>query len=264
MSYKNIMVEKRGRIVCLTLNRPEIGNAIGVSATEELVEVLSEYRDNPEEWAMIITGAGDKFFCSGVDVSERAAVTAEQRKTMSFETFRPWTDVMQSINKPFIAAVNGFCVGGGWHLVADSDIVIGSENAVFMDTHVNVGLVNGVESIGLAFKMPLGIVMRMVVEGRYFRVNAQQAYQWGLLSEVTPLPKLMSRAWEIAQHIVEESAPVAVWSSKKAILRALDHGMHDGILYGWSVLPDVRNTQDVLEGPRAFAEKRKPKFTGRP
>jgi enoyl-CoA hydratase/carnithine racemase len=234
-----------------------------LETTDELVEAFTEYRDNPDEWVMIITGAGDTAFCSGVDVKERSTRTEEAPKTQRFDTFRPWTDIMQSINKPFICAVNGYCVGGGWHLVADSDIIIGSENAIFMDTHVNVGLVNGVESVGLAFKMPLGIVMRMVVEGRYFQVNAQQAYQWGLLSEVVPLPQLMPRAWEIAGHIVEEAAPIAVQGSKKAILGALDRGLHDGILYGWSMLPYVRGTQDVLEGPKAFTEKRKPKFVGR-
>lgn len=258
MDFQNIIVEKRDRIVCVTLNRPEVMNALNEGMREELVQILTEYRDDPEQWVMIITGAGERAFCTGADVKE-----PRNRAEGDVDRMRPVVDLLQAIHKPFISAVNGNCLGGGWHLVCDSDIVIGSENAVFMDTHVNLGIINGVESVGLAYKMPLGIVLRMVVEGRYFRVNAQQAYQWGLLSEVVPLPQLMPRAWEIAQHVAEESAPLAVQGSKKAILGAIDRGYHDGVLWGWSVLPEIRGTQDVQEGPRAFVEKRKPRFIGR-
>jgi enoyl-CoA hydratase/carnithine racemase len=263
MAYKDILVENKGRIVCVTLNRPERANAISVETSNELLEVFTEYRDNDGQWAMIITGAGDKSFCSGMYVTEAAQKTQEKGRTEGYTIFKPWTDMMQSIYKPFICAVNGYCVGGGWHLVADSDIVIASEKAQFLDTHVNIGLINGVESAGLAFKMPLGIVMRMVVQGRHFRVSAQQAYQWGLVSEVLPQEKLMAKAWEIATHIAEEAAPLAVQGSKKAIMGALDRGPTEGIPYTWTVLTDIQDTEDTKEGFRSFVEKRKPRFTGR-
>ncbi|GIK81414.1 MAG: enoyl-CoA hydratase/isomerase family protein [Pseudorhodoplanes sp.] len=261
--YKDIAVERRGRIVCVTLNRPERANAISVATSAELLKVFTEYRDDPEQWVMIIAGAGEKSFCSGMYVTEAAEKTAAKGRTEGYTIFKPWTDMMQSIHKPFICAVNGACVGGGWHLVADSDIVIASDNAVFLDTHVNIGLINGVESAGFAFKMPLGIVMRMVVEGRYFRVNAQQALQWGLVSEVLPQDRLMAKAWEIAGHIADEAAPLAVQGSKKAILGALDRGPTEGIPYTWTVLTDIQDTEDTKEGFRSFVEKRKPKFVGR-
>jgi E-phenylitaconyl-CoA hydratase len=263
MNFKDILVEKKGHIVCLTLNRPDRANAISREASVELLDVFQEYRDNPDQRAMIITGAGDKSFCSGMYVTEAAQKTQEKGKTEGYTIFKPWTDMMQSIRKPFICAVNGYCVGGGWHLVADSDIVIASENAQFLDTHVNIGLINGVESAGLAYKMPLGIVMRMVIEGKYFRVNAQQAYQWGLVSEVLPRELLMTKAWEIATHIAEEAAPLAVQGSKKAIIGALDRGPTEGIPYTWTVLTDIQDTEDTKEGFRSFVEKRKPKFLGR-
>ena len=263
MPYKDIVVEKRGRIVCLTLNRPERMNSIGVETGNEMLEVFREYRDNPDLWVMILAAAGDKSFSSGMYVTEAAQKTEEKGKTEGYTIFKPWTDMMQSIRKPFICAVNGYCIGGGWHLVADSDIVIASENAQFFDTHVNIGLINGVESAGLAFKMPLGIVMRMVVEGRHFRVNAQQALQWGLVSEVVPQDKLMAKAWEIATHIAEDAAPLAVQGSKKAILGALDRGPSEGIPYTWTVLTDIQDTEDTKEGFRSFVEKRKPKFVGK-
>ncbi len=263
MAFKDILVEKKGRIVCVTLNRPERMNAISVDTSAELLKVFQEYRDDPEQWVMILTGAGEKAFSSGMYVTEAAQKTQEKGRTEGYTIFKPWTDMMQSTRKPFICAVNGYCVGGGWHLVADSDIVIASENAVFLDTHVNIGLINGVESAGLAWKMPLGIVMRMVVEGRHFKVTAQQAYQWGLVSEVLPQAGLMSKAWEIATHIAEDAAPLAVQGSKKAIIGALDRGPTEGIPYTWTVLPDIQDTEDTKEGYRAFAEKRKPSFKGR-
>jgi len=263
MPYKDIVVEKKGRIVCLTLNRPERMNSIGVETGNEMLEVFREYRDNPDLWVMILAAAGERSFCSGMYVTEAAQKTEEKGKTEGYTVFKPWTDMMQSIRKPFICAVNGYCIGGGWHLVADSDIVIASENAQFFDTHVNIGLINGVESAGLAFKMPLGIVMRMVVEGRHFRVNAQQALQWGLVSEVVPQDKLMAKAWEIATHIAEDAAPLAVQGSKKAILGALDRGPSEGIPYTWTVLTDIQDTEDTKEGFRSFVEKRKPKFVGK-
>jgi enoyl-CoA hydratase/carnithine racemase len=263
MAHKDIIVERKGRIVCVTLNRPERMNAIGVDTSAELLEVLTEFRDDAEQWVMIIAAAGDKAFCSGMYVTEAAQKTQEKGRTEGYTIFKPWTDMMQSIRKPFVCAVNGYCVGGGWHLVADSDIVIASENAQFFDTHVNIGLINGVESAGFAFKMPLGIVMRMVVEGRHFRVNAQQAYQWGLVSEVVPQAKLMDKAWEIARHIAEDAAPLAVQGSKKAIMGALDRGPAEGIPYTWTVLTDIQDTEDTKEGFRSFVEKRKPKFVGR-
>ncbi len=263
MAFKDILVEKKGRIVCLTLNRPERMNAIGVETSTELLTVFEDYRDDPDQWVMIITGAGDKAFCSGMYVTEAAQRPRAQGRTEGYTIFKPWTDTMQSIRKPFICAVNGYCVGGGWHLVADSDLVIASENAVFLDTHVNIGLINGVESAGLAWKMPLGIVMRMVIEGRHFRVTARQAHQWGLVSEVLPPEALMSKAWEIATHIAEDAAPLAVQGSKKAIIGALDLGPTKGIPYTWTVLPDIQDTEDTKEGFRSFMEKRKPNFKGR-
>ena len=263
MAFEDILVERRGRILCVTLNRPERMNAIGALTSKELLEVLTLYRDDPELWVMILTGAGEKAFCSGMYVTEAARKTPEKGKTEVFTIFKPWTDRMQSIRKPFICAVNGHCVGGGWHLVADSDIVIAAENAQFLDTHVNIGLINGVESAGLAWKMPLGIVMRMVVEGRHFRITAKEAYQWGLVSEVLPQSALMDKAWEIANHIAEEAAPLAVQGSKKAILGALNRGPSEGIAYAWSVLSDIEESEDTKEGFRSFVEKRKPRFKSR-
>ena len=262
MAYKDFLVEKKGRIVCVTLNRPERMNAIGAESSDELLQILTEYRDDPEQWVMIITANG-KAFCTGMYVNEGAEKTKAKGKADGYDIYRPWTDMMQSIHKPFICAVNGFCVGGGWHLVADADIIIAADNAQFLDTHVNLGLINGVESAGLMRKMPYGIVMRMVMEGRRFRVSAQQAYQWGLVSEVVAPEALMDKAWEIATHIAEEAAPLAVRGSKKAMLGAMERSLSEGVAYTWEVLTDIRDSEDTVEGMRSFVEKRKPNFQGK-
>lgn len=263
MDYKDFLVERRGRIICVTLNRPERMNSIGAESSEELLHILTTYRDDPELWVMILTAAGPKAFCTGMYVNEGAEKTRAKGKADGYDIYKPWTDLMQAIHKPIICAVNGFCVGGGWHLVADSDIIIAAESAQFLDTHVNLGLINGVESAGLARKMPYGIVARMVMEGRRFRVNAQQALQWGLVSEVVPDDKLMDKAWEIATHIAEEAAPLAVQGSKKAMLGALERPLREGIEFTWRVLSDIRDSEDTVEGMRSFVEKRKPAFKGR-
>ena len=156
MQFKDILLERRGRIVCVTLNRPDRMNAIGVETSAELLQAFKEYRDDPEQWVMILTGAGDKAFCSGMFVTEAAQKTQQKGRTEGYTIFKPWTDMMQSIRKPFICAVNGYCVGGGWHLVADSDIIIASENAQFLDTHVNIGLINGVEFGRLGLQDAIG------------------------------------------------------------------------------------------------------------
>jgi len=111
--------------------------------------------------------------------------------------------------------------------------------------------------------MPVGIVMRMCLEGRHFKLSTQQALQWGLVSEIVPKDELMAKAWEIATHIADDAAPLAVQGSKKAILGAIDLGPVAGIPWTWERLYDIQDTDDVKEGFRAFVEKRKPKFVGR-
>ena len=130
MAYKDILVEKRGRIVCMTLNRPERMNSISVETGNEMLEVLTEYRDNPEQWVMIIAAAGQKSFCSGMYVTEAADKTAASGRTEGYTIFKPWTDMMQSINKPFICAVNGYCIGGGTALAVGCDIRIAADDAL--------------------------------------------------------------------------------------------------------------------------------------
>ena len=263
MEYRDINVAIDDGVMTLVLNRPERMNSISKATGDEILDALTEYRENPDLRALVITGAGEKAFCSGMYVTEAAEASAASGRTEGYTIFRPWTDMMQSLEKPIICAVNGACVGGGWHLVADSDIVICSDTARFLDTHVNIGLINGVEAAGFAWKMPVGVVMRMVIEGRDFVVSAQDAFRWGLVTEVTTQAELLARATTIARNIADKASPLAVHGSKRAIYGALRRGFLEGVPFAWDTLDDIQDTEDVAEGFRAFVEKRTPKFTGK-
>lgn len=263
MEYQDIEVTIDDGVMTLVLNRPERMNAISKATGDEILDALITYRDDRDLRALVITGAGDKAFCSGMYVTEAAEASAESGRTEGYTIFKPWTDMMQTLEKPIICAVNGACVGGGWHLVADSDIVICSDNARFLDTHVNIGLINGVEAAGFAWKMPVGVVMRMALEGRDFVVSAEDAYRWGLVTEVTPREELFARATLIARNIADKASPLAVQGTKRAIHGALRRGFLEGVPFAWETLEDIQDTEDVAEGFRAFVEKRTPRFTGR-
>lgn len=173
----------------------------------------------------------------------------------------PIARLMAQVHKPIIAAVNGICCGGGLHLVCDTDIIIGSDNAQFFDPHVNVGLVTGWEPIGLSRRIPLNYVLRMALQGKAYRIGAEEALRIGLLTEVVPPENLLERAEEIAADVLG-NAPLAVRYSKKAIMEGLNLGLHDALERSAYILKEVWDTNDVKEGARAFEEHRSPYWTG--
>jgi enoyl-CoA hydratase/carnithine racemase len=162
--------------------------------------------------------------------------------------------------KPVITAVNGMVVGGGLHFIADSDLILAAEHATFFDTHVKVGLVAGLEPVGLARRIPLEAVLRMALLGGSERMSAQQALALGLVGEVLPKEQLLPRARELAAKIAEHS-PAALARSKRAIWESLDGGLHDGLAHAWRIIHAHDAHPDLAEGTQAFVEKRKPRWT---
>jgi enoyl-CoA hydratase/carnithine racemase len=162
----------------------------------------------------------------------------------------------QHVAKPVITAVNGLCAGGGFHWIADADIVIAASDAQFFDPHVSVGQVVAIEAIGLARKIPFEAVMRMALVGRHERLSAQRAFELGMISQIVDPPeRLRDEAQALAEKIARNS-PAAMRATKKALWGALEHGLTDACRAGAKELTSMWGHPDQEEGPRAFAEKR--------
>jgi enoyl-CoA hydratase/carnithine racemase len=160
--------------------------------------------------------------------------------------------------KPVITAVNGICAAGGFHWVADADIVIAASDAQFLDPHVSVGQVVAMEAIGLLRKMPAEAVMRMAFLGRYERVSAQRAYELGMISQIVDPPeRLREEAQALAEKIARNS-PAAMAATKRALWQAMEHGLTEACRLGALELASMWGHPDQEEGPRAFDEKREP------
>jgi enoyl-CoA hydratase/carnithine racemase len=215
-----VIAERHDHVLLLTLNRPERLNAI----TWEMQQILKDHfagaQQNAAIRVIVMTGAG-RAFCSGADVMSLQQSAVGAHSGWSTGRVVGWTARQANLTKPTICAVNGVCAGAGLHFVADSDIVIASETASFVDTHVDVGQVTALEPIGLLQKMPLAAVLRMVILGRAGRLTAHQALCCRMLSEVTQPAMLMRRAMELA-HIAAQALPMAVGPSLQLIWRSLE------------------------------------------
>ena len=211
---QSIVYEKRGGVAEVTLSRPQKHNAIDRTMGRELPEVWADIKADDAVRAVIVTGAGEKALCSGYDVGEVADDDGEEVSSIGF------TAIHNRCWKPVITAVNGLVCGGGLHFIADSDIVICAEHATFFDTHVNVGLIGGLEPIGLARRIAVEPVLRMALAGRKDRMSASRALALGLVSEVVSAADLMPRARQLAA-MISENAPDAIAASKQAIWESL-------------------------------------------
>lgn len=264
MHFEAIRYEVADGVATITLNRPERHNAFTVAMAAELRRAWDDVKRNPDVVVAIVTGAGDKAFCTGMDVVEVASGSArEESARMEREEGKPFYAFLTAIQnrcwKPVITAVNGMVVGGGLHFIADSDLIVCAEHASFFDTHVKVGLVAGLEPVGLARRIPLEQVLRMALLGGSERMTAQQALAFGLVGEVVPKERLLPRARELAAKIAEHS-PTALALSKQSIWESLDGGLHDGLARTWRRIQQHAEHPDLTEGAQAFVEKRKPRW----
>jgi E-phenylitaconyl-CoA hydratase len=247
-------------IAYIEINRPEHGNSLTRAMHERMRDIWSDVRDSPDVRCVIVTAAGDRHFCTGTDVKSVAATGEVNagRGPLSDEVF--WSPHQNRVWKPVICVVNGMVVGAGLHFVVDADIVVATPSATFLDTHVNVGLVGGLENIGLARRLPLGTALRMTLQGRNYRLTAQRAYQLGLVDELTDPGEQLDVAVQIARDIAANS-PAAVSLSKQAVWSGQEMGYRDACEYGWALVRMHWSHPDFLEGPRAFSEKRSPQWT---
>jgi len=262
MDFETIRYEVQDRVATITLDRAERHNAFTVAMARELRRAWEDVKRNGDVVCAIVTGAGDRAFCTGMDVADVADGSArEEAARMEREEGKPFYAYLTAIQnrcwKPVITAVNGMVVGGGLHFIADSDLILAAEHATFFDTHVKVGLIAGLEPVGLTRRIPLEAVLRMALLGGSERMTAQQALALGLVGEVLPAAQLMPRARELAAKIATHS-PTALARSKQAIWESLDVGLHEGLDRTWQAIREHTAHPDLDEGTKAFVEKRAP------
>jgi (E)-benzylidenesuccinyl-CoA hydratase len=261
VAFETILFEKQDRVATLVLNRPERHNAFNVTMALELREAWERIKKDEDVVCAIVTAAGEKAFCTGMDVADVADGSARQTARGDVDD-PPWfhlTAVQNRCWKPVITALNGMVCGGGLHFVADSDLILAAEHATFFDTHVKVGLIAGLEPVGLARRIPLEAVLRLAFLGGAERMDARRAYELGLVGEVLPKEQLLPRARELAAKIAEHS-PTALARTKQAIWESLDVGLHEALQRTWRMIQAHTGHPDLDEGTKAFVERRKPRW----
>lgn len=246
--------EKEGRIAIFTINRPEAMNALNSQVRQELNQALIDFRDDPDLWVGIITGAGEKAFSAGADIKEFRPGPIQTEGAVAW--VRP-----DQIWKPIIAALNGFALGGGLELAMECDLRIAAEHARLGQPEVNIGFMPGA---GGTQRLPRFVGRAMAAEilltGRH--IDAQEAYRIGLVNRVVPLDQLMPTARELAETICQRG-PMGVRATKEAMIRGYDLTLEQGLRLERDLVNRVRTTEDFMEGARAFAEKRKPAYRAR-
>ncbi len=262
MSYETIIYERKDKIAYITLNRPDSLNALNRQMFRELEQVWQQFNKDDEACVAIVTGAG-KSICVGVDVKAWSSGEFVMQKTAREEHGEDRAGPCSfHVMKPTIAAINGFCCGAGLDFATECDIVICSEDAKFWDPHVAVGLISNHEMVQMARRVSVGLALQMGMMGSRFQMSARRAYEVGLVCEVVPRERLLLRATEIAEAILEQS-PLAVIGTKQCIIYGQDKPLEDAIALGEYIRREVIGTEDFYEGARAFVEKRKPVFKGR-
>lgn len=259
-TFETLHVEVADGVAVLTLARPSRRNAINSQMNTELPLAWRKLEADPDVRAIIVTGAGDKAFCTGADLADLPATKDPLLATQLASI--AWTGRQNAVSKPVIAAINGLTVGAGLHYLADADIVLSVPHAQFIDTHVAVGLLAALEPIGLSRRMPLGAVMKLALTGGDERLDAAELHRLGLIDELLPPEGLMPRARQLAASIARHS-PTAVARTRAAIWRAQELALDDALEEGWRLIRRQSTHPDMAEGVAAFIEKRAPRWADR-
>jgi enoyl-CoA hydratase len=258
-SYETLLIERRGRVAVITINRPDKMNALNIQTRQEGAAALDELREDDEVRVVVITGAGPKAFIAGADISEFAGRTAvTQREVM---LGRSLFTAVDGFPKPVIAMINGYCFGGGCELAMACDLRVASETASFGQPEINLGIIpGGGGTQRLTRLVGETKAMELILTGD--RVDAQTAFQLGLVNLVVPAADLEAKTMELANRIAEKS-PVALRMAKEAVKTASRANLDEGVRREIDLFAICFSSEDKDEGVKAFLEKRKPEFKGR-
>jgi len=258
-SFEHYRYERHGRVLTITINRPQVLNALNPAAHFEMAQAFDLYAADPDLHVAILTGSGDRAFCVGTDLKELSRTGEHHKPASGFGGITTRFDLF----KPVIAAVNGLCLGGGAEMVAACDLAVSSDSASFALPEPLVGLaaLGGGALQRLAREMPMKDAMMLILTGRC--IDAQEARRISLINEVVPQQELMSAAFTLAERVLA-CAPLAVQASKQVMLQSLDMpDLQTAMSARYEAAERMLASQDAIEGPLAFAEKRKPVWTGR-
>ncbi|HEX3919127.1 MAG TPA: enoyl-CoA hydratase-related protein [Caulobacteraceae bacterium] len=260
MAYQYVAVEKDGPVTTVTLNRPEVMNALHSDAHFELDAVFNDFAADDSQWVGIVTGSGERAFSAGNDLKHQAGGGKMGNPPSGFAGLTQRFD----LNKPLIAAVNGVAMGGGFEIALACDLIIASESAIFALPEPRVGLAalaGGVHR--LPRQIGLKRAMGMILTAR--RVSAKEGLELGFVNEVTAPGDLMAAAKRWA-GLIAECSPMSIRASKQAVLKGLDEPTLEAAIKGQGRYPAVAalfTSADFKEGPLAFAQRRPPQWTGR-
>ncbi|MEE2677030.1 MAG: enoyl-CoA hydratase-related protein [Myxococcota bacterium] len=251
-----IRFEKQDRVAIITIDRPDALNALTKDMLAGLDAAFEAFNADDDCWVAILTASGERAFCTGMDLKEAIPLlTAGDELGYEDSTKRQFSDVF----KPIIAAVNGHCIAGGMEMLAGTDLRVAAEHATFGLGEVRWGLIpSGGSHIRFPRQIPWALVMELLLIGE--PIDAQRAYEIGLVNRVVPKDELLPTALDLAARICK-NGPLAVRTSKQIAVRSL--GLEPGFVLEKALAAKVMGSDDAKEGPRAFAEKRKPNFTGR-
>ncbi len=258
MTYKFSLLEKKDHLWIVTFNRPERMNALHSPAHKELDKIFNNFQEDEEAWVAIVTGAGDRAFSAGNDLKYQAEGGSMERVESGFAGLTS----RYNLNKPLIAAVNGVAMGGGFEIALACDLIIASENASFALPEPKVGLA---ALAGGMHRLPRQIglkrAMGMMLTGR--TVLADEGKELGFVNEVVPQNELLMKAEEWAKMIMECS-PVSIRTTKNVAINGLNYSsIEDAMNEKYESVNTLFNSQDFIEGPLAFSQKRKPDWKGK-
>lgn len=254
--YTTLLVETHGAVGLIRLNRPKALNALNHTLMAELVQALEALDADPNIGAIVITG-NERAFAAGADIKEMATATPTDMLTRGYiELF----DRISAIRKPIIAAVSGYCLGGGFELAMACDMIVASESAQFGQPEINLGIIPGAGGTQrLTRTVGKYLAMEMVLNDR--RLSAEEAARFGLVNRVVPVERYLDEALELAGQIATR-APLAVRLAKEAVNKALETSLAEGVAYERRIFYLLFATEDQKEGMQAFIEKRPPQWKG--